>query len=161
MTSLLFRAAGLLVVCIWLAASPVAADGPPPPSNKDKCPVCGMFAYKYPDWLAVASLGGRHYYFDGAKDMFKFLLDPAKYAQGATGAAVDVFVTDYYSLELVPAREAWYVIGSDVFGPMGAELVPFASRQDADTFLVDHHGRSVVSFDQVTPDVVKSLDARQ
>ena len=39
----------------------------------DKCPVCGMFVYKYPDWTAeIIFEEGAVFYFDGAKDFFKF-----------------------------------------------------------------------------------------
>ena len=49
----------------------------PKPSAKDKCPVCGMFVAKYPDWLAAVRFrDGSHVFFDGAKDMFKYLHDP-------------------------------------------------------------------------------------
>ena len=60
-----------------------------------------------------------------------------------------MFVTDYYSLEPIDGRAAFYVIGSDVFGPMGKELVPFARREDAEEFLRDHSGRRIIVFDEI------------
>ena len=42
--------------------------------SKAKCPVCGMFVNKYPKWTAVIETSdGTNYYFDGVKDMMKFM----------------------------------------------------------------------------------------
>ncbi len=71
---------------------------------------------------------------------------------------VAIRVTDFYNLQPVDARKAFYVIGSDVLGPMGHELVPLASREDAADFLKDHKGRRILSFDQVTGDLPSRLD---
>ena len=54
----------------------------------------------------------------------------------------------------IDAREAWYVIGSDKRGGMGApEAVPFAAKTDAESF-VGRHGGTVVAFDRVPRDYV-------
>lgn len=121
------------------------------PGRDEKCPVCGMFVYKYPDWVAELLFkdGGRAV-FDGAKDLFRYLFDMRQF--GGTKGRGDVavlFVTDYYTLEPTDARQAFYVIGSEVFGPMGKELVPFARRGDAEEFLRDHGGRRIIVFDEV------------
>ena len=53
-------------------------------------------------------------------------------------------MTDYYALEPIDGRTAFYVVGSDVFGPMGKELIPFAQRAQAEEFLKDHKGRAIL-----------------
>ncbi len=143
-----------------LAASAALGGDPPKPGPADKCPVCGMFVAKYPDWVGWAELAdGKRLVFDGAKDLFKFVLDPGKFLPSRTRADVKaVTVTDYYALAPVDARSAVYVLGSDVYGPMGRELVPFAKRADAEEFLKDHHGTRILRFDEITADVVRSLD---
>lgn len=51
-------------------------------------------------------------------------------------------------------RKAWYVVGSDKVGGMGApEAVPFAQQSDANDF-AGRHGGHVVSFDDVPRDYV-------
>ena len=129
-------------------------------TKKDKCPVCGMFVYKYPKWVAVIELAdGTSYFSDGAKDMFKHIFDTAKYTAGKTAENVkDIYVTDYYEVELVEAKSAFYVIGSDVLGPMGHELLPFKDQEAAQEFLEDHKGKSIIRFQDVTPAVIESLD---
>ena len=136
--------------------------GPPPvvPKPADKCPVCGMFVAKYPDFLAqVIYTDGTYALFDGAKDLFKYLFALDKYAVGRERAdIVSVYVTDYYSLTPVDGRTAWYVVGSDVFGPMGRELIPFAREAEAREFLQDHAGTGLLRFDTVTPAIIGKLD---
>ena len=62
-----------------------------------------------------------------------------RYAPGKTPADIAaVQVTDYYALEPIDGRTAFYVVGSDVFGPMGKELIPFAKKAEAEEFLKDH-----------------------
>jgi nitrous oxide reductase accessory protein NosL len=33
---------------------------------------------------------------------------------------------------------AYYVLGSDIYGPMGRELIPFEKEADAKEFIKDH-----------------------
>lgn len=133
----------------------------PKPGLKDLCPVCGMIVSKYPNWVAVITWQDGHaHFFDGAKDMFKFLHDLPKYAPGHRKQDIaGIHVTDFYNLARMDARRALYVIGSDVLGPMGHEFVPLANQADADDFLKDHKGKRILSFDQVTPDLPVTLDA--
>lgn len=146
---------GLMVV-----GSPCAADSPAKPTSKDKCPVCGMFVSKYPEWSAQIRFGNSStFFFDGAKDMFKFLSQPNKYIPGINPKDVkEIYVTDYYSLEPIEGKEAFYVIGSNVYGPMGKELIPFFREEDAKEFLKDHGGKRVLRFQEVTAELLKELD---
>ena len=129
------------------------------PSEKDKCPVCGMFVAKYPDFLAQVIYQDRSYVvFDGAKDLFKYLLNTGAYgARPASGIAA-MYVTDYYALTPIDAKRAWYVLGSDVYGPMGRELIPFAKQPEAQEFLKDHKGTRLLRFEEVTIEVLKGLE---
>ena len=144
-----------------MAAGAWAADPKPlKPTPKDKCPVCGMFVFKYPDWVAQAVFrDGSRLYFDGVKDLMKFYLNPSSYhsTKSRTETAA-IFVTDYYSLESVEGTRAYYVIGSDVFGPMGKELVPFGKEAEAREFLKDHKGKKILRFQEITPEILKPLD---
>jgi copper chaperone NosL len=150
------------ILLVLLTASLPSAEAPKPlkPSPKDKCPVCGMFVAKYPDFLAeVIFSDGSYAFFDGAKDMFKYLLDMRKYNPAKKPADIaKVYVTDYYDLTSIDGLEAFYVIGSDVYGPMGRELIPFKKEADAKGFMKDHKGRALLTFKGVTAETVKGLD---
>ena len=58
------------------------------------------------------------------------------------------------------AQSALYVIGSDVLGPMGHELLPFKDKEAAQEFLEDHKGKALIRFQEVTPALIESLDHR-
>jgi nitrous oxide reductase accessory protein NosL len=122
-----------------------------------------MLVAKYPNWLAtVVWKDGRSSHFDGAKDLFKFLQAPGAFAPGRNREAIrDIWVTEFYGLKRVRAETAWFVLGSDVLGPMGHELVPLETSEDAVDFMKDHGGRRRLRFGEVTPDVLKKVDAGQ
>ncbi len=132
----------------------------PDPGLKDTCPVCGMFVAKYPEWIATVLYKDSHaHHFDGAKDLFKYLLDYEKWAPGHNKNDIaGIGVTEYYSLGRIRAEDAWYVIGSDVLGPMGHELVPLETEADAKEFMADHGGKKIMRFDEVTYPLLKKLD---
>ncbi|NTV73449.1 MAG: nitrous oxide reductase accessory protein NosL [Holophaga sp.] len=156
------RRPGCLLVA-GMAAFAQAPKEPPRPGPRDLCPVCGMNVAKYPAWQAavVWKDGGAHH-FDGAKDLFKFLQAPGAFLPGRKREGIGgLFVTEFYGLKRIPAEAAWYVVGSDVLGPMGHELVPFESAEDAAEFMKDHKGRRVLRFGQVTGGVTKGLDSGQ
>lgn len=140
-----------------------ARSGEPGPDANDTCPVCGMFVAKYPEWIATVTYKDGHaHHFDGAKDMFKYLHDLPKWAPGDKAQdMVTISVTEYYGLTRIDARDAWYVIGSDVLGPMGHELVPLQTHADAQELMRDHGGKRIVRFDDVTPELPDKLDAGQ
>lgn len=127
-----------------------AADGPQAPDEDDRCAVCGMFVHKYPNWLATTVFAdGGQVFFDGPKDMFRYLLELEKYAVGDREIA-GVYVTEYYRVRLVDATTSYFVAGSDVMGPMGAELIPFATRDEAEGYSLDHGGQEILEFDEVS-----------
>jgi len=150
-----------LLFSLWAVVA--AAQGEvaiPKPGAKDLCPVCGMLVSKYPNWVATALYKDGHaHYFDGAKDLFKYLHEYPKYAPGHRKEDLaGLYVTEFYGLAKVDARKALYVIGADVLGPMGHELVPLETRADAEEFLKDHKGRRILGFEQVTAEIVAKVD---
>jgi copper chaperone NosL len=151
---------GLLVFFCLASLIEAAERGMPKPTAKDKCPVCGMFITKYPDWTsAVIFKDGSSVFFDGAKDMFKYLFDLRRFNPLRKKEDIDViWVLDYYTLSPVMAWKAWFVLGSDVFGPMGRELIPLEKESGAKEFLKDHKGQRILKFSDVTPEVIKTLD---
>lgn len=149
-----------LLALLALLTLPAGAGSFPDPAPRDLCPVCGMVVSKYPAWIAtVVYKDGHTHHFDGAKDMFKYLFDLKRYAPGHRAADIaHIGVTEYYDLRRIDARQAWYVVGSDVLGPMGHELVPLASRADAEEFLRDHKGRRILRFQEIRADLPGKLD---
>jgi nitrous oxide reductase accessory protein NosL len=132
----------------------------PAPGARDTCPVCGMFVAPYRYWLAsIRFHDGTMVHFDGAKDLFKYLLDMPRWAGGRKREEIAAIgVTGYYDTGLIAALDAFYVIGSDTLGPMGHELVPHETEADAEEFLRDHKGRRIVRATDITPVLLAALD---
>jgi nitrous oxide reductase accessory protein NosL len=151
--------AGALLVVLALTAR-ADAIAVPDPGDRDTCPVCGMFVARYPEWVAtVVYRDGHAHHFDGAKDLFKYLLDLGRWAPGHRAEdIVTIAVTDYYAVRRIDARAAWYVTGSDMLGPMGHELIPHPTEAEAQEFLRDHKGRRILRFGEVTLDLLRRLD---
>jgi copper chaperone NosL len=150
-----------LAIVLLVLAAPAWADAFPDPTPRDMCPVCGMVISKYPAWTAtVVYQDGHAHHFDGAKDLFKYLFDLPRYARGHRARDIArIGVTEYYGLDRIDARQAYFVVGSDVLGPMGHELIPLASRADAEEFLRDHRGRRILRFEEVKRELPGKLDA--
>ena len=154
MKKLLIFAVG---ICVFgLLSGSVFATEPQPPGKKDRCPVCGMFVAPYPDWMTTIVLkDDSQIYFDGCKDLFRYYFAlPEGENKGTRGEIAEIYVTDYYSTKLVPADKVFFVLGSDVYGPMGKELIPVADKELAETFMRDHSGTRVLTFKQITPDML-------
>jgi copper chaperone NosL len=151
----------ILLAFISYASSLTAAEKKPvAPTPKDKCPVCGMFVAKYPDFLAqIIFKDGTTFFFDGTKDMFKFYFNLQRYSPKRKVEDMgSLYVTDYYSLLPIDGFAAFYVVGSDVYGPMGRELIPFGKNQEALEFKKDHKGKEILKFQNITPAVIKGLN---
>ena len=122
-----------------------------------KCPVCGMFVSKYPKWVATMEIDEKKYYFDGVKDMMKYYIFDGDFIYDRTHIS-KIRVSDYYTLEAISAKEAFYVLDSDVYGPMGHELIPFKTQKSANAFKEEHQAKAVVKFDEITDSMVMALD---
>ena len=129
-------------------------------TKKDRCPVCGMFVHPYQKWITQIQFEDRsHHSFDGMKCMCRFFINPKKY--DATKKKEDIkliLVRDYYTLKFIRHDTAFYVVGSDVFGPMGHELLPFGSEKNAGTFLADHNGLKILRFNEINSELLDKLD---
>ena len=147
----------VLVVCLTgLSLGSAFSAEPKMPGKKDRCPVCGMFVAPYPDWVSTIVLkDGSQIFFDGCKDLFRYYFElPEGEGKGTLDEIAEIYVTEYYSTQLVPANSVFFVLGSDVYGPMGKELIPVADKELAETFMRDHSGTQILEFKKITPEVL-------
>lgn len=130
----------------------------------EKCPVCGMFVYKYPRFATRLSYeeNGKpiSHAFDGVKDLLKFYHNPSKWGGYVKhkDEVYTIWVSDYYTQEAIDGKKAFYVIGSDIYGPMGKEFIPFRTLKSAQTFLKDHKGSQIVEFSKISESLVYAQD---
>lgn len=150
----------ILTMIMLIPAAAAAEAQPGKPGEKERCPVCGMYPAKYQSFMAQVVLkDGSRAYFDGTKDMLKYYQNIGKYSAGKKPADIDaVFVTDYYSVKPVNGRSAFFVKDSDVSGPMGRDLIPFKNKKEAEKFMRDHRGKKILTFSEITPELVKELE---
>lgn len=127
-------------------------------AGDERCPVCGMFVAKYDQWLAQIVIEGREpLVFDGVKDMMAYYFNPAQYGEKADLSNTEIWVRNYYTLDYIDGRAALYVIGSDTMGPMGDELIPFSSRQEAENFKEDHQGTAILRFTEISAQQIMEM----
>ena len=133
------------------AARPVPADV--------RCPVCGMYPARSPDWAAqVIFANGDAQFFDSPLSLFMYLGDVARYSPGRSADEIVAhYVTDVPSRSWVDARSAFYVTGSTAKGPMRAGNLPaFASQEKARAFAVQRGGK-VLAYADVDAGLVAQL----
>lgn len=121
---------------------PLHAARPVPPGVR--CPVCGMYPERAPDWAAqVIFDNGDAQFFDSPLSLFMYLQDVARYSPGRSAAQIVArYVTDVPSRTWVDAAGAWYVHGSSARGPMRAGNLPaFAERAAAERFAAQRGGQ--------------------
>ena len=144
----------LLFFSFFSPASAGPIDSVP---EKSHCPVCGMFVAKYPDWIAEIVSETDTYFFDGVKDMLVYYFTPEQFNGPPREELKEIWVKDYYSLKWINGNTAYYVYGSDVYGPMGHELIPFSSIEAAESFKTDHKGKKILRFEEITPGLIESM----
>ena len=145
----------VLLLGALLAGQAMAADAAAPAQSQEaRCPVCGMFPANYPKWRSqVAFRSGAATEFDSPYDLFRFLGNMARYDKQHSAADITrILVTDYAKRNRIDARQAYFVSGSSIRGPMGPDLPAFANKADAE-FLARTSGGRVLNFGQAAKEV--------
>ena len=122
-----FVAAGLGWTRLGLKPAAASSSRFPKPGKKDRCPVCGMFAYKYPRWAAgFVFKNGKRYFHCCPKCMLHNLNHIAKYQPGETRENLElIWVTEYYTTRKMVARDILFVSGTHLVGPILTVREPF------------------------------------
>ena len=96
--------------------------------------------------------------FCGVKCLMAFIIEPEKYSGSRRPDEKSrFFARDYYTQKWHDMKTMTFVLGSDVLGPMGKDLVPFSDEKSAQTFLEDHRGEAMLEFEQITPELIRRL----
>lgn len=149
----------IAVTFISSAAQAAESFTPQPIAKSERCPVCGMYPANFPHWHAqIVFKNGEHASFDAAADMFRFLNNMGKFDKKHVAADIGkIFVPAYDKSGWLDAKQAYFVAGSKVKGPMGNDLPAFSSKDEAIRFSQKSGGKPL-SFEQITPEVVNSAD---
>jgi nitrous oxide reductase accessory protein NosL len=138
--------------------SQVAVKQPMEIPENASCGKCGMYPAKYPRWQAqMIFKDGSMTPFDGCKCLFNFLFAMEKFDKTHSPEDLAVaWVKDFNSGTWINAADAHYVVGSDMMGPMGKELIPFADNAAAMQFNQEQGG-TMMEYGAITPDVLATL----
>ena len=119
-----------------------------------RCAVCGMRFDPTSRWRAGGrSAQGNPLVFDTPACLFRYSRTQHR------GEVLEPWVREYYGGPDAPAADARlqrFAQGSDLAGPMGADLVPVSPAR-AEGFARDHHARRVLGYDEVTAEVLGAL----
>jgi copper chaperone NosL len=152
-------------LCIVAPTTPYDPDSgldildPRPVPDDARCPVCGMYPARFPNWAAQTVFkDGAAHFFDSPVDLFAFQQRLSKDKRYSLDDVAVSFVSDFETGHKIEARHAFYVHGSSAVGPMrDADLPAFASREAADS-LARSRGGKVLAFADITPELVQSLN---
>lgn len=166
------RVLGALVLSALLVAACRDKQAPPPPAlgvvtpaapsarpaRSGRCAMCGMDLSPRPSWVGEVELPDGSLRFGcSVRCTLGMSMHAPEFLGVESGALKRVEVPDYlHPGAMLPANEAWFVVDSDVRGPMGAELVPVASEADA-RVVVQRHGGRVVRRADVTTALLQNL----
>lgn len=119
-------------------------------SASGRCALCGMRVSRGAAFASGArEASGGEVVFDSVKCMFRWL--------GQHSDAREPWTTEHLSRTERPARDLFYVMGTDIEGPMGADLVPVDTREHAEQIRTSHHGTQILAFGEVTSGVLDEL----
>lgn len=127
-----------------------------------RCPVCGMYPARAPQWAAqlIFSDGDAHF-FDSPLSLYLYLNAVTRYSPGRSASEIAVtYVTDTETGQWTPAGQAFYVHGSTALGPMrNGNLPAFANKRAAEQFAQQRGGKVRVAGD-ISPALLNALDTR-
>jgi len=136
---------------------PVLAARPVP--DNARCPVCGMYPARSPDWAAqVIFSNGDVQFFDSPLSLFMYLAHVERYSPGRhAGEIVARYVTDVTSRTWISAEKSFFVHGSTARGPMRAGNLPaFASLETATGFAAQRGGK-VLTYNAIDAKLIATL----
>ncbi|RYE91919.1 MAG: hypothetical protein EOO75_07855 [Myxococcales bacterium] len=113
-----------------------------------RCLTCGMTLDLTSRWYAEVTAAGHTDGFDTPKCALRRLLTPGAPAGTLT-------VRGYYRQEKLPGERVVFAAGSDVLGPMGADLVP-VEPEHAVKFRVEHHAAKTLPLAELTLALVEA-----
>lgn len=128
-----------------------------------RCPVCGMYPARSPEWAAqVIFDNGDTQFFDSPLSLFTYLQDVGRYTAGRqTSGIAASFVTDVSSGAWISARDAIYVSGSNAVGPMRAGNFPAFSSMAAAQRFADARGGVLLQAGQISPKLLQELNGER
>lgn len=139
----------LISIFVMVGCTSHAPISPKVIESHKECPLCGMYPARYPLFNCQLIFEDHTYEaFDSAEGLLIYLLFPDKTDHKAKPYH-QIYFKDYLNERWVDAKNTYFVVGSEILGPMGIEFVAFSSEKDAQQFLKAEQGKQIVHFNQV------------
>ncbi len=133
-------------------------------NKDDRCLIRQVMVSKYPRWVAkVVTLQHKSVYLSSPKSMFEYIFAAARWPElGALNMndMESIEVTDFKTGEAINAKTAYYVYGSNQTSPGGDDLVPFANKADAESFMKENNGARVLRFSDISIALINLINGR-
>ncbi len=142
---------GLLLAGCDASRDDATALGPVPIASGDECHVCGMLIEEMPGPKGEAVLPGAVRKFCSTAELFGWWLQPENRQGQARLYVHDMSQADWRhpdDARLIDATRAYYVVGIQRPGGMGATLASFADEEAATRLAAEEGGR-VLRFDEI------------
>ncbi|MDB4941813.1 MAG: hypothetical protein JWP97_1347 [Labilithrix sp.] len=118
-----------------------------------RCKNCGMKIDASSAWRAeLVAPSGELVPFDSPRCALQ------SWRTGKTSAKA-IRVLDYYDRASKDGAEVRFVLGGDVVGPMGPDLVPVDPAR-VSKFMQDHAADRALRLDEITPEILGSVGAK-
>ena len=117
------------------------------------CFNCGMGSQDFPKWHVKVNTSSEETWFCSPRCMFQALTDPKSPLKNIE----HIHAKDFYELKDLDAKQAFYVIGSDVLGPMGNDFVELKDSLAAEDFKKDHQGARILRFEEVNENLLNQV----
>ncbi len=129
------------VAAIAMLAVPLACK------QEERCRTCGMKIDRASPWRTeLVGENGTVTQFDSPRCALRAW-------RGGVVAAKSLRVQEYYDRRFRDANDVRFVVGGDVTGPMGPDLVPVDPPR-VTKFIQDHGADRAYTLAEITPDVV-------
>ncbi len=132
-----------------LSLSLLAAASPAPAGEREGCAICGMYLDLYAKSRYTITFD------DGSSQSTCSLACAARTINDRTGHIKDIKAGDFVSGELIDARSAFILEGSDVHGVMSStSRIAFSSQKAAQDFQKQHGGK-IITFEEALRNQLK------
>jgi len=113
------------------------------------CPLCGMYPARYPQFnCQIVFKDGSYEAFDSAIGLLVYLHFPDHTGIKLKPVA-GIYFKDYSKAGWLEAGKAFFVVGSEIMGPMGVEFLPVDSEQAAEELKKEEHGQDITDFKEI------------
>jgi len=127
--------------------------------ERPHCPVCGMFADTDLKWQAeIQFKDGTNVLFESPKHAFEYYLKLPQYTKNSRKKNdIKAFlVHDYLSGKRVEARDSHFLVGSQIMGPMGPDILPVPHKKIPE--FQKKYGGEHLHFSDITLKILKGIE---